>query len=109
MQAHGLLNLDMETVNEFFEQVPQLFDKWHSETSSDYEGLLYRIYRPYSSKHLDMIDEWMGFEPRKWNSQVEFEVILMLNAIRYPDTMLLRRTCENFSIFTLRNPCLLDL
>ena len=90
MQAHGLLNLNMETVNEFFKQVPQLFDKWHNDTSSGYEELLYLIYRPYSSKHLDMIDEWMGFEERNWNSQVEFEVILMLNAIRYPDTMLLR-------------------
>ena len=90
LQAYGLLNLDTEVVNEFYKRVPELFDKWHSKNSQSYEELLYRIYRPYSSKDLDKIDKWMGFETRNWPSQIEFEIILMLNAIRYPDTLLLR-------------------
>jgi hypothetical protein len=90
LQAYGLLNLDKEVVKEFFKRVPELFDEWHSKSSQDYEELLYRIYRPYSSKDLDKIDEWMGLETRNWPSQIEFEIILMLNAIRYPDTLLLR-------------------
>ena len=90
LQAYGLLNLNTEAVKEFFERVPVLFDEWHSKNSQNYEELLYRIYRPYTSKDLDKIDEWMGLETRNWPSQIEFEVILMLNAIRYPDTLLLR-------------------
>ena len=92
MLAYGLLNVDREKLKPFFERVPELFDAHHHSNEQDaegYEELLYRICRPYSSKTLDMIDEWMGFESREWKSDTEREVLLFLYAVRYPDTLLI--------------------
>ena len=92
MQVHALLSIDRERLKPFFEKVPELFEAHHnheSQNPSGYEELLYRIYRPYTSEMLDMIDNWMGHDKRSWHSDVEREVMLMLYAIRYPDTLLL--------------------
>ena len=92
MQAHALLSIDREQLRPFFERVPELFEAHHlheSQNPDGYEELLYRIYRPYTSGMFDMIDEWMGHGYRNWHSDVEREVMLMLYAIRYPDTLLL--------------------
>ena len=92
MQAHALLNIDRERLKPFFERVPELFVAHHNherQNPSGYEELLYRIYRPYTNEMLDMIDNWMGNDKRSWHSDVEREVMLMLYAIRYPDTLLL--------------------
>ena len=92
MQAHALLSIDRERLRPFFERVPELFEAHHlheSQNPDGYEELLYRIYRPYTSGMFDMIDEWMGHGYRNWHSDVEREVMLMLYAIRYPDTLLL--------------------
>ena len=92
MQVHALLSADRERFRPFFERVPELFDAHHNHESQNpkgYEELLYRVYRPYTSSMLDMIDEWMGHEKRSWHTDVEREVMLMLYAIRYPDTLLL--------------------
>ena len=92
MQVHALLSIDRERLKPFFERVPDLFDAQHNHESQNpdgYEELLYRVYRPYTSEMLDMIDQWMGHSPRSWHTDVEREVMLMLYAIRYPDTLLL--------------------
>ena len=92
MQVHALLSIDRERLKPFFERVPELFEAHHEhedQNPSGYEELLYRIYRPYTSDMLDMIDNWMGHDKRNWHSDVEREVMLMLYAIRYPDTLLL--------------------
>jgi hypothetical protein len=92
MLAYGLLNIDRERLKPFFERVPELFRNHHhadEDRAEQYEEMLYRISRPYSSNTLDMIDEFMGFQPRNWNSETEREVLLFLYAIRYPDTLLI--------------------
>ena len=92
MLAYGLLNVDRDRLKPFFERVPELFNSHHHSSEQDadgYEELLYRICRPYSSKTLDMIDEWMGFERREWKSDTEREVLLFLYAVRFPDTLLI--------------------
>ena len=97
MLAYGLLNVDRDRLNPFFERVTELFqaDPHYSEQEAEgYEELLYRICRPYSSKTLDMIDEWMGFEQRGWKSDTEREVLLFLYAVRFPDTLLLESLTE---------------
>ena len=97
MLAYGLLNVDRDRLKPFFERVPELFqaDHHYSEQEAEgYEELLYRICRPYSSKTLDMIDEWMGFEQRGWKSDTEREVLLFLYAVRFPDTLLLESLTE---------------
>jgi len=92
MQVHALLSIDREQIQPFFERVPELFEAYHDHESQDPEGyheLLYRVYRPYTDRMFDMIDEWMGFGQRSWHSDVGREVVLMLYAIRYPATLLL--------------------
>jgi hypothetical protein len=92
MQVHALLSIEREQIQPFFERVPELFEAYHDHESQNPEGyheLLYRVYRPYTDRMFDMIDEWMGFGQRSWHSDVEREVVLMLYAIRYPDTLLL--------------------
>ena len=104
MQAHALLSIDRERLRPFFERVPELFESYHhseQQNSDGYEELLYRIYRPYTGKMLDMIDEWMGLEPRNWRTEVEREVMLMLYAIRYPDSLLLE-SLSNESVIDLQ-------
>lgn len=98
MQAHALLSIDRERLKPFFERVPELFEAHHlheSQNSAGYEELLYRIYRPYKGEMLDMVDEWMGHGQRNWRTEVEREVMLMLYAIRYPDTLLLESLSED--------------
>ncbi|MBS72557.1 MAG: hypothetical protein CMO20_06390 [Thermoplasmata archaeon] len=97
MLAFGLLNVDRDRLKPFFERVPELFNSHHHSSEQDadgYEELLYRICRPYSSKTLDMIDEWMGFERREWKSDTEREVLLFLYAVRFPDTLLIESLTE---------------
>jgi len=97
MLAYGLLNVDRERLKPFFERVPELFHAHHHSDEQDaigYEELLYRISRPYSSKTLDMIDEWMGFDRREWKSETEREVLLFLYAIQFPDTLLIESLTE---------------
>lgn len=92
MLAYGLLNIDRERLKPFFERVPELFRKHHhadEDRAEQYEEMLYRISRPYSSNTLDMIDEFMGFQQRTWTEETEREVLLFLYAIRYPDTLLI--------------------
>ncbi|MDP6741678.1 MAG: hypothetical protein QF807_04300 [Candidatus Thalassarchaeaceae archaeon] len=101
MQAHALLSIDRERLRPFFERVPELFESYHhseQQNSDGYEELLYRVYRPYTREMLDMIDEWMGLEPRNWRIEVEREVMLMLYAIRYPDTLLLESLSDESAI-----------
>ena len=101
MQAHALLSIDRERLRPFFERVPELFEAHHhseQQNSTGYEELLYRVYRPYTRKMLDMIDEWMGLEQRNWRTEVEREVMLMLYAIRYPDTLLLESLSDESAI-----------
>lgn len=97
MLAYGLLNVDRDGLKPFFERVPDLFESHHhseEQNSEGYEELLYRVCQPYSSKTLDMIDEWMGFGPRGWKSDTEREVLLFLYAIRFPDTLLIESLTE---------------
>mgnify|MGYP001188585408 FL=1 len=97
MLAYGLMNVNREALVPFFEKVPELFHSHHHSDAQDaegYEELLYKISRPYSSKTLDMIDSWMGFEPRKWKSDTEREVLLFLYAVRFPDTLLIESLTE---------------
>tara|TARA_B100001750_G_C15492416_1_gene592090 strand:+ start:433 stop:999 length:567 start_codon:yes stop_codon:yes gene_type:complete len=101
MQAHALLSIDRERLRPFFERVPELFEAHHhskQQNSEGYEELLYRVYRPYTRKMLNMIDEWMGLEHRNWRTEVESEVMLMLYAIRYPDTLLLESLSSESTI-----------
>ena len=97
MLAYGLLNVDRDRLKPFFERVPELFHSHHhseEQNAGGYEELLYRICRPYSSKTLDMIDEWMGLGQREWKSDTEREVLLFLYAVRYPDTLLVESLSE---------------
>ena len=97
MLAYGLLNVERDLLKPFFERVPELFLSHHhseEQNAGGYEELLYRICRPYSSKTLDMIDEWMGLGQREWKSDTEREVLLFLYAVRYPDTLLIESLSE---------------
>ena len=97
MLAYGLLNVERDLLKPFFERVPELFHSHHhseEQNAGGYEELLYRICRPYSSKTLDMIDEWMGLGQREWKSDTEREVLLFLYAVRYPDTLLIESLSE---------------
>ena len=97
MLAYGLLNVERDLLKPFFERVPELFISHHhseEQNAGGYEELLYRICRPYSSKTLDMIDEWMGLGQREWKSDTEREVLLFLYAVRYPDTLLIESLSE---------------
>ena len=97
MLAYGLLNVERDLPKPFFERVPELFHSHHhseEQNAGGYEELLYRICRPYSSKTLDMIDEWMGLGQREWKSDTEREVLLFLYAVRYPDTLLIESLSE---------------
>ncbi len=100
MQAFALLNVNRQRLKPFFERVPELFAAHHhhlSQNDAGYEELLYRVYRPYTEHMLDMIDEWMGHETRSWRTEVNREVMLMLYAIRYPDTLLLESLSSDAS------------
>ena len=100
MQAFALLNVNRERLKPFFARVPELFMAHHhhlSQNDAGYEALLYRVYRPYTGHMLDMIDEWMGTEQRAWKVDVEREIMLMLYAIRYPDTLLLESLSDEAS------------
>ena len=46
----------------------------------------------------DMIDDWMGHGHRTWRKEIDREVMLMLYAIRYPDTLLLESLSEEAGI-----------
>jgi hypothetical protein len=96
--AYGLLNVDRERLKPFFERVPELFHSHHhspEENAEGYEELLYKVCQPYSSQTLNMIDEWMGFDRREWNSDTEREVLLFLYAVRYPDTLLIESLTDD--------------
>ena len=69
MQTHALLNVNRDLLSPFFERVPELFDKYHNDPESNpelYEELLYKIHRPMTIEMLDMIDDWMGLEHRRF-------------------------------------------
>ena len=97
MRAYALLNLDKERLQPFFERVPELFHAHHHSEAEDpkgYEELLYRLYRPYTSAMLDMVDRWAVFDERDWREDLQLEVMLFLYAIRYPDTLLIESLSE---------------
>ena len=98
MQHVSLLAFDKERCRPFFEMLTDFFHRHHhsdEEDASAYEKLLYTVKRPYTPEMLDMIDDWMGLEGRKWREETQREVLLSLYAIRYPDTLLVESLSES--------------
>lgn len=97
MQHVALSSFDKSRCSAFFEELTEHFHRHHHSGDQDpdgYEGLLYKVRRPYTPEMLDMIDDWMGLERRDWREETQREVLLSLYAIRYPDTLLIESLTE---------------
>ena len=83
----SLYGVSIESVERFYEELPDLVSGMHDD--NHYTDLLFRIPDEFHIQHISMIDQWCENTPFAWPEDVVQEVTMALRTVAYPDVGLL--------------------